>query len=151
MTSVYDVPADKLIERMAQKLKSNDKIVVPEWAPYVKTGVHREKAPTERDWWHTRVAAILRKVYVYGPIGTTQLSAKFGGPRDRGSKPNRAMTGSRSIVRQSLKQLESCGFVTGLKKKGRVISPQGQKFIDAAVNDVMKELVTARPEMSKYA
>lgn len=151
MTTAQDVPADKLINKMAEKLKTNEKIVVPEWAPYVKTGIHKEKAPVEKDWWHRRVAAVLRKVYVYGPIGTTQLSAKFGGPRDRGSKPNKAMTGSRSIVRVSLKQLEACGFVVKHKKEGRAISPQGQKFINNTAHEVMQELVKTNPDMAKYA
>ncbi|MFH0815846.1 MAG: 30S ribosomal protein S19e [Methanobacteriota archaeon] len=151
MTNVQDVPADKLIDMMAEKLKTNEKIVAPEWAGHVKTGIHREKAPTEKDWWYRRVAAVMRKVYIYGPIGTEQLSAKFGGPRDRGSKPNRSRSGSRAIIRLSLKQLESCGYLTPYKKLGRSIAPPGQKFMDAAAREVMAELVKTRPEMNKYA
>jgi small subunit ribosomal protein S19e len=151
MTTAQDVPANRLIDKMAEKLKTNDKIVPPEWAGYVKTGIHKEKAPTEKDWWHRRVAAVLRKVYVHGPIGTEQLSAKFGGKRDRGSKPNKSRSGSRAIIRLSLRQLESCGYVTPYKKLGRSIAPQGQKLLDAAAREVMAEMLKSKPEMSKYA
>ncbi len=151
MTTAQDVPADKLIAKMAEKMKANEKIVAPEWAAYVKTGIHKEKAPTEKDWWHRRVAAVLRKVYVYGPIGTEQLSAKFGGKRDRGSKPNKSRSGSRAIIRLSLRQLEACGYVGPYKKLGRQVAPQGQKLLDAAAREVMAELVKERPEMAKYA
>jgi small subunit ribosomal protein S19e len=151
MTTAQDVPADKLISKMVEKLKANEKIVAPEWAAYAKTGIHREKAPTEKDWWHRRVAAVLRKVYIYGPIGTEQLSAKFGGKRDRGSKPNKSRSGSRAIIRLSLRQLEAGGYVTPYKKLGRQVAPQGQKLLDAAAREAMADLVKERPEMAKYA
>ena len=37
MAKVYDVPADVLIERLANILKNED-ISAPSWAPFVKTG-----------------------------------------------------------------------------------------------------------------
>ena len=68
MVTVYDVPAEQLILKTAQKLKENDKIVPPDWAEFVKTGRHTERAPSQDDWWYTRAASILRKLYVKGPI-----------------------------------------------------------------------------------
>ena len=50
MVTVYDVPAEKLILKVAEKLKQNSAIVPPEWAEFVKTGVHTEKAPSQEDW-----------------------------------------------------------------------------------------------------
>ena len=60
MVTVYDVPAEKLILKVAEKLKQNSAIVPPEWAEFVKTGVHTEKAPSQEDWWFTRSASIMR-------------------------------------------------------------------------------------------
>ena len=117
MVNVYDVPAQQLIVRVAEKLKDDGKIRSPEWSNYVKTGVHKEKAPTQNDWWYFRVAALLRKVYVKGPIGVSRLSAEFGGKVDRGSKPYRARQGGRAITRTALKQLEEIGLVAN--EKGR--------------------------------
>ena len=42
MAKVYDVPADVLIERLANILKNED-IPAPSWTPFVKTGAHADK------------------------------------------------------------------------------------------------------------
>lgn len=150
MTTVYDVPAAKLITKAAEKLKGNAKINPPEWTSYVKTGMHREKAPERPDWWYTRVAAVLRKVYINTPIGINHLSAMFGGAVDRGSKRYHAKTGSRSIIRYSLQQLEEAGLVNTVKGKGRSISPAGQKFLDNTAHEVLQDIIMDNPELGKY-
>jgi len=137
MVTVYDVPSEKLIENVAQKLKDSGAVNPPEWAEFAKTGVHTEKAPVQPDWWYTRVASVLRKVYVKGPIGTSKLSAEYGGFVDRGSRPNRAVKGSRSIIRRSLIQLESAGLVIKNKNNGRVVTPKGQAMLDNAAKEVI--------------
>jgi small subunit ribosomal protein S19e len=52
--SVRDVPAEAFINAYAQVLKNNDKFVVPKWADTVKTGVHKELAPYDPDWFFIR-------------------------------------------------------------------------------------------------
>jgi small subunit ribosomal protein S19e len=52
--SVRDVPAEKFIAAYAQVLKNNDKFHVPKWADTVKTGVSRELAPYDPDWYFIR-------------------------------------------------------------------------------------------------
>ena len=136
MVTVYDAPSDKLIANVAQKLKDSGSVSPPEWAEFAKTGVHTEKAPIQVDWWYTRAASVLRKVYVKGPIGTSKLAAEYGGFNDRGSKPNKAVKGSRSIVRRSLMQLESAGLVAKNKNNGRVVTPKGQALLDNAAKEV---------------
>jgi small subunit ribosomal protein S19e len=136
MVTVYDVPSDKLIENVSQKLKDSGSVNPPEWADFAKTGVHTEKAPMQADWWYTRSASILRKVYIKGPIGTSKLAAEYGGFVDRGSRPNKAAKGSRSIIRKSLMQLESAGLVAKNKNNGRIITPKGQALLDNAANEV---------------
>jgi len=136
MVTVYDVPSEKLIANVAQKLKASGAVNPPEWAEFVKTGVHTEKAPTQADWWYTRTASVLRKVYVKGPIGTSKLAAEYGGFNDRGSKPNKAVKGSRSIVRKALMQLEAAGLVAKNKNNGRIVTPKGQAMLDSAAKEV---------------
>ena len=150
MTTVYDVPPQKLIELTAEKLREFPEITEPAWANDVKTGTHVETQPVQEDWWFVRSAAVLRKVYLQGPIGTERLSAEFGGARDRRVKPYKAVKGSRSIVRNSLKQLEAAGLVAADKNRGRVITSKGQSLLDNVARDVMKELASADPELSKY-
>ena len=60
MTTIYDVPADSLISEVAKDLNENKKINTPEWATFVKTGVHKERRPDSPDWWYVRCASVLR-------------------------------------------------------------------------------------------
>ena len=140
MVTVYDVPAEKLILKVSEKLKENDKIVPPEWAEFAKTGIHTERAPVQQDWWYTRAASIMRKLYVKGPMGTSKLAGEYGGFNDRGCKPNKAVKGSRNIVRKCLIQLQDAGLLEATQdKQGRKISPAGQKLLDKAAKDVFDE------------
>lgn len=148
MTTVYDVPADPLIREVASKLKQEKAITPPAWAPFVTTGIHAEKPPVDPEWWHARAAAVLRKVYVMGPIGTEKLRAEFGGPRDRGVKPNRAKKGSGSIVRESLQQLEKAGLVESVKGEGRRVSAKGRSLLDNSAHSVRQTLQI--PGLEKY-
>jgi len=150
MTTVYDVPAAELIATLAARLKENEHIRPPEWSAYVKTGPHREKEPMNEDWWYTRTAAVLRKIYISKGIGAERLSAEFGGSRDRGSKPNRAVRGSRSIARKAMAQLEEAGYVETRKGIGRVVTPDGQSFLDNTSREVLQEIIAANPELGKY-
>lgn len=140
MVTVYDVPAEKLILKTAEKLKGNDNIVPPEWAEYAKTGRHTEKAPVQEDWWFTRSASILRKLYVKGPMGSSRLAAEYGGFADKGSMPNRAVKGSRNIARKCMMQLEAAGLLVSKEKQGRSIAPAGQSLLDNAAKEVYDEM-----------
>ena len=151
MTTAYDVPADRLIQSLSKDLKARNTITPPEWAGIVKTGLHRERCPEDPDLWYKRVAAVLRKVYINGPIGSSQLASKFGGPVDRGSKPYHAWTGSRSIIRVSLQQLEDSGLIVKDRNKGRKISPEGQKLLDNTAHRIFQELVKEMPQLKKYS
>ena len=156
MTTFYDVPADLLIPALADRLEANDKINQPDWAEFVKTGAHKERPPVQKNWWFLRSAAILRKVGRLGPVGVNHLSQEFGGPKNRGSAPNRATAGSRHVIRTSLNQLEDAGFVTkrmnaaGTVTLGRVLTPAGQKLLNQVAHDVRKEAEAAYPGLDKY-
>ena len=81
MSTVYDVPADVLINHLADEFKNNnDKIQSPEWSHLVKTGV-------------------------------SSLRTFYGGKKDRGVNPESFRMGSGSIVRGALNQLEDAGLV----------------------------------------
>src|SRR2546429_5838791 len=87
MTTAYDVPPVLLIERIKEKLQAEGKIKPPEWAAFARTGVNTEKAPVQKDWWYRRVAAVLRKVYLHGPAGTSRLAPEFVRSPDERSPP----------------------------------------------------------------
>jgi len=136
MTTPFDVDANVLVERLAEKLKSDENIKPPEWAGYVKTGAHKEKLPVQKDWWYIRSAAVLRKLYVRGPLGVERLRAEYGGAKRRGCRPSKAAKGSGAIIREILQQLESAGFVSRLEREGRVLTPKGRAFLDSVAYEV---------------
>lgn len=150
MTTVYDVPADAFIANVAQRLKKEEKLQPPAWAAFVRTGVHTQKAPDDPDWWFTRAASVLRKVYAMGPVGVERLAAEYGGPRHRGSRPERAAAGSGSVVRKAIQRLESAGLVANIKGRGRIVSPKGRSLCDNAAHEVAKALEKTVPALAKY-
>ncbi|MDI6639782.1 MAG: 30S ribosomal protein S19e [Methanocellales archaeon] len=149
MTTIYDVPASALISKAAQQLKKEECITPPKWAVYVKTGVHKEMPPSSEDWWYVRCASILRRVYIDGPVGVSRLRSFYGGRESRGSQPERFSKGSGSIIREAVQQLEKAGYIRSMKG-GRVISPQGQSFLDNIANELKKEFVKEISTLEKY-
>jgi small subunit ribosomal protein S19e len=135
MTTVYDVPADHIIRRVAEELKKRKEITPPAWAAFAKTGVHKEMPPEDPDWWFIRAAAVLRRVYVDGPLGVERMRSFYGGNKNRGSRPNAFRKGSGSVLRKSLQQLEAAGLIIH-DKTGRRVSPAGMSFLDNLSQEV---------------
>ena len=131
MATIYDKDTNELIAKASEELKKV--IKAPEWAQFVKTGVHKERPPVEKDWFYKRAAAILRSVYIKCPIGTNKLRIKYGGRKNRGYAPEKFYRGSGNIIRKALQQLEEAGLIKKAEKgvhKGRMITPKGKSFLD---------------------
>jgi small subunit ribosomal protein S19e len=137
MVGVRDVPAQKLIDRLKEELKKFKEISPPTWAKFVKSGVHKERPPDQLDFWYIRSAAILRRIYLDGPVGVERLRTYFGGRKRRGRRPARFRKASGAIIRKILQQLEAAGFVEK-KKDGRAITPKGQSFLDKLAYEISK-------------
>jgi small subunit ribosomal protein S19e len=137
MTTLYDVSANKLIELTAVKLKDDERFAPPEWAAWVKTGVHKEHPPQNDNWWYIRCAALLRRIAIDGPVGTQRLRSVYGGKTDNSSRPERFVKGSGSIIRKAMQQLENAGFVR-TTPKGREISPEGRSLLDNSAYELSK-------------
>ncbi|MDQ1252769.1 MAG: small subunit ribosomal protein S19e [Euryarchaeota archaeon] len=134
---------------MAGKLKENERIVPPEWAGNVKTGVHKELSPTNEEWWYTRCAAILRRIYTDGPVGIERLRSVYGGKKDNGSTPYHKAKGSGSVARKAVQQLENAGYLQKVKE-GRTVSAKGRSMLDNTANELKHELLGKIPELAKY-
>jgi small subunit ribosomal protein S19e len=52
--TVKDVASQDFIAAYAKHLKRSGKVDVPRWADLVKTGVQKELAPYDQDWFFTR-------------------------------------------------------------------------------------------------
>ena len=149
MAKAYDIPADELITHLAENLKKDKKIEAPQWAQYVKTGSHVDKIPQNKDWWYIRCASLLRKVYINGPIGISDLRSEYGGKKQIGYNVAHHKKAGGAIVRKALQQLEVAGYIAK-KNKGRFISDEGMKKVDRMATELYKELVNSRPELERY-
>jgi len=150
MPTVYDIPASILIRRLAQELKGRKEIQPPDWTLFAKTGAHVERAPDDPDWWYTRCASVLRKIYLKGPIGTQKLRLAYGGRKARGTKPNVSYRGGGAAVRTALQQLERAGFVKKRGTKGREMTDIGRSYMDKLSAGLKTELTKAIPELEVY-
>jgi len=147
----YDVPANLLVQRLAYYLKDEvDQITPLPWASVVKTSSHAQRPPQDADWWFTRCASVLRKVYLKGPIGIQRLRAEYGGRKDRGVRPEHTRKGSGTIVRKALQQLEEAKLVESLGNRGRIVTKQGRSLLDRLSTEIKKELEKQLPELKKY-
>ena len=150
MTTAYDVPADALINRLSDYMKGNiNELTPPEWAAYVKTGSHVERAPLDPDWWFVRSASMLRKVYTKGPIGVSHLRKAYGRKR-MGVRPAHFKKAGGNIIRTILQQMETAGLVQKNGAKGRVVSAKGRSLLDAMAGQIKREMDRDNPDLKKY-
>jgi len=142
MATIYEVPADKLNEKLAEALKNLEEFKMPEWASFVKTSVSRLRPPQEDSWWYKRAASILRQIYVRGVVGVNRLRLKYGGKKNRGAKPEEFRKGGGKIIRTILQQAEKAGFVEKVegKKKGRQLTKKGLEFMNNIAREISEKI-----------
>jgi small subunit ribosomal protein S19e len=148
MANIYNCDPSELIEKSSEELKKLESIKAPDWALFVKTGMHKERPPLKNDWWYVRTASVLRQIYRFGPIGVSKLRTKYGGKKNRGVKKSHFYKASGSIIRKIIQQLEKEEFVKkDLKSvhKGRSITSKGKKFLD----DIAKTISKAEVKVEK--
>lgn len=151
MTTPHDVPVPQFIEKLAKYLRENiDEVQPPQWAGIAKTGAHVEKQTQNPNWWYTRCASILRKIYVYGPMGIEKLRADYGGRKDFGVKPEHAVKAGGAAIRKALQQMEAAGLIETIKPQGRKVTPKGRKLLQEIAEDVREEIARTLPELKKY-
>ena len=84
------------------------------------------------------------------------MAQEFGGPKNRGVKRNKAVSGSRNITRKILQQLSEAKLITnsmnstGTVNRGKILSPSGQSLIDGIANEVRPLAEERFPELSRY-
>jgi small subunit ribosomal protein S19e len=125
-------------------------VTPPEWAAYVKTGSHVERAPQNPDWWYVRSASMMRKLYVKGPVGVSRLRKEYGGRKRMGVRPAHFRKAGGNILRSILQQLETAGLVEKADTKGRIVSKKGRSLLDAMSGQIKRELDRERPELKPY-
>ncbi|MFC7176894.1 30S ribosomal protein S19e [Halosegnis marinus] len=151
MATLFDAPAEDLIEATAEKLA--DELEQPDWAEFAKTGTARELPPEQEDFWALRGASLLRKVAVDGPVGVDRLSTAYGGAK-KGStryrvRPHGKTSGSKKVIRTLLQQLDDAGYISTNEKRGREVTGPGRQLLDETAAEVIEDL--DRPELERYA
>jgi small subunit ribosomal protein S19e len=141
LPSLYEVPADLFIKRLAAYIKENvGEVTPPGWSITAKTGSHRKQPPQDPDWWYKRCASILRKLYIHGTVGVSRLRGEYGGRNRQGTSREHAGSGGGSSVREPLQQLEQAKFVSKVEKKGRMLTSEGSSLLDKISAEMLKEL-----------
>lgn len=139
--NIQEYDPNGLIAEAAKLLQSNEQMKQPQWSEFVKTGVSKERPPMQRNWWHLRTASIMRKVMIYGPVGTCKLRRMYGSKKNRGVKKEKFFRGSGAIVRRILQQCENCGYMEHVKKgtfRGRVLTKEGIAVLAEAAKHLRK-------------
>jgi len=151
MVTALEVPADRLIQKLAVYLKENvPEVNPPKWALFVKTGCFKEKLPENPDWWYYRAASILRKLYkASGPVGLSELRREYGGRKNRGSMPERTYRAPGNAIRKIFQQLEAAQLVKKTRE-GRVLTSQGRALLNRAALEISLEYARENPEYAKY-
>ena len=151
MAKVYDVPPDELISRLTEILKTED-IPAPAWTVFVKTGAHADKPPQKSDWWYTRCASILRKIYLHGPLTVNDLRTIYGdGKRNMYYGARHHKDASGAIIRNAIHGLEKLGYLEKVEKKGSVLTRQGMQKLDKISTEILHELIKTTPKLKIYS
>mmetsp|Transcript_10462 Transcript_10462/g.32196 ORF Transcript_10462/g.32196 Transcript_10462/m.32196 type:complete len:153 (-) Transcript_10462:43-501(-) len=136
--TVRDVSPAVFIEAYALHLKNSDRFEIPKWTDVVKTGVHKELAPTNEDWYFVRAASIARKVYLKPGIGIGALQKWYGGQYRRGARRKCFQTAAGGIIRSVLQQLEETKVIEKTPTGGRTITRVGQQDLDRIAGQVAR-------------
>jgi small subunit ribosomal protein S19e len=141
--TVRDVSPAAFIDAYAAHLKNSDKFELPKWCDIVKTGVAKELAPNDPDWYYVRAASIARKIYLKPGCGIGQLRKMYGKARRRGARTNTSTDGAAGVIRHILQQLEEIKVLEPRrdgesKGRGSTMTRVGQQDLDRIAGQVAK-------------
>ena len=143
--SVKDVSAAQFIAAYAAYLQKSGKIQLPKNVELLKTGLTKELAPVDLDWYYTRMATVARRVYLCPGVGVGALSKYFGGVDNKTCMRQHHRRGARGVLRHILIQMESNGLVEtnhmetaeGSKvTSGRTLTAKGRREMDRVARSV---------------
>ena len=136
---IRNVEPNRLIEEVAKELEGIEMIKYPYKVP-IKTGVCCERPFQQSNFWYLRCAAILRQLYLRGPLGVSRLRTHFGKRRRRGHAPPKHMKAGGKFIRTMLQQLEQAGLVQKVErpKRGRVLTPKGTALLHRIAKKIAK-------------
>ena len=152
MVTLYDVPAEELIDAVAEQLR--EEIDEPEWVQFAKTGSYAELPPEQEEFFHRRAASVLRTVAVDGPVGVERLRTRYGGKASGSTRyrvaPEHRVDGSGTLIRTILQDLEEADLVERPPDgEGRIVTAEGRSLLDTTAGDLFEDL--DRSDLERYA
>ena len=135
---VYDTNPQEYNLKLAEAIKKIPEFKQPEWSQYVKTGPAKARPIDEPDFWHKRVASILRQIYKNKVVGVNRLRTRYGSRKNRGMRPEHFMKAGGKIIRTILQQADKAGFTEIIKLNkstknrtlGRQLTKKGIEFLE---------------------
>ena len=134
---INEIKIEQLINQIALNLEKEKTITVPSWINSAKTGVSRQKVPSELNWWYFRMASILRQISIK-PVGVSRLRTKYGGRKNRGYAPEKFAKSGGNNIRKAMQELEKLEFVEK-GEKGRKLTLKGKNYIEKAIKEIKKD------------
>ena len=92
----------------------------------------------------------MRKLYLHGPVGLSDLKRAYGGTKALHYYPKHHRDAGGSSIRKILKQLEQAELVSKTPK-GRVLTPKGRAMLDKASKDIFVSLSQDNRALARYA
>ena len=133
---VKDVNQTKFVKVLAAFFKKSGKVKQPELVDLWKTATYKVLAPTDPDWYYTRLASIARHLYIRNPTGVNHLAKIYGGRKRNGTKPSHFCKSSTGLARRALQTLEQLKLVEKDPNGGRRLTSQGQRDLDRIANQI---------------
>jgi small subunit ribosomal protein S19e len=134
MVRVFDVDANALIGKAAEKLKAAG-IKKPDFAGVVKSGAHADRPPESADFWYVRCASLMRQAYVNSEVGVQRMRRHYGGKKNRGVRPEKHVPAGGSSVRKAFQALEEAGLMEK-GKTGRKLTAKGKSLLDKTASEM---------------
>ena len=128
--TLRDIPASVFISTYGNFLKSSGQIQLPSWIEIIKSGPHKIYSPSSNDWIYSRLASLVRRIYINGGQGVGKLKKIFGGKKKRGTKPSVKKHSGGKIIRLALRELERLKIIEKNSTGRRYISRKARKDID---------------------
>ena len=137
MDIAYRVRADALIKAIAEVLKENKEIKMPENYDLLKTGHGKLHSPSDLDWMYTRMAAIARQIMCKGTVSLIGLTFRYSNRKNMGVRPSRCARGSKFVNMYCVKTLEQIGWVD-YANKGDILTARGKEVLGEIVDKLME-------------
>ena len=145
--NVKDVPAAEFIEAFARHLKKGNKIKMPDWLSYYKTGCQKDLAPYDPDWLYIRAASVAYQIYMRGKIGVNTLRKHYSGKHRRGVRTEHTRLTAGKCIRYCVQQLVAAQFVGKLNvetndgtvaQNGVMLTKKGVTDMDRIAGTIIK-------------